>query len=649
MNARKKPKQKRTKTGQVRGGKERENIQFRKNEKRQSLILGLIIAGLGFILYANTINHDYVLDDHSVIKSNWLVQRGTDGISTLLKTSYRYGYWNSPGTLYRPLSLVMFAIEWELSPDDPVLHHIINVLLYALTGFFLFIVLRKLLSDYNLAIPFIISLLFIAHPLHTEVVANIKSRDEIVSFLLVLLSFNFLLNYLKSNSVRTIILSVILYFLAFLSKESAITMLAVVPLMLYFFKNITLKKILIITGMFSIGAVAYLLLRQNVLGDVKSIESVSVMDNLLMSTSLVSQKLATAVYILGKYFLLLIFPHPLVCDYSYNQIPVINFTDIKAILSLLFYLGIFAWAIIRFKNKTLDVFGILFYLITLSLYANIFIIIGSSFAERFLFVPSLGFIIILVFLIFKILKKEIITEKAYTGIPEIFTKNKGVWGIIAVIFILYSFKTIDRNRDWKDNFTMYAADVKSSPNSARTHYYHGLELMKQKALNAGSEQEKNKYLDMAINEFKTASGIYKYYADAYDQTGLAYYRKNDHNKAIEYYELALKYNPSKPITYSNLGAIYFGRKDYEKAIEVYKEAIKYNPRFADAHMNLGSTYATIGKMKKAIQAFLKGLEYNPNSAPLNYYTGVTYQQIGNINNAKKYLDRAYRLDPSLRK
>src|ERR1700733_11899449 len=149
------------------------------NAVNLKLILGIIAALFGFILYASTIGHDYCLDDVAVIKSNSFTQMGVSGIPTLLRTYYWQGSCNINAGLYRPLSMILFAIEWQFFPNAPHVYHFVNVLLHALIGYLLFSLLTKLFAKTNLVFPFIVTLLFLAHPIHTEVVANIKSADEL--------------------------------------------------------------------------------------------------------------------------------------------------------------------------------------------------------------------------------------------------------------------------------------------------------------------------------------------------------------------------------------------------------------------------------------------------------------------------------------
>ncbi|MFH2143615.1 MAG: tetratricopeptide repeat protein, partial [Bacteroidota bacterium] len=618
-----------------------------KISNKHKIILAFIVAFTGFLIYSNTLSHGYVLDDYSVIKENWVVKKGTEGISTIMETSYRYGYWNKPGTLYRPLSLVMFAIEWQLSPDNPAPGHFINILFYALSGFLLFLLLTKILKNFNIIIPFIASLIFITHPIHTEVVANIKSRDEIMSVFFVILSMLFLWNHLSRPGIIKIVIALACFLLSILSKEGVITFIAIIPLTIYFFTEIKIRKNLMISSLFILPALIYLYLRKKVIGDIGGVEA-GIVDNLLMAAPDFQSKIATSFLILNKYLFKLFIPFPLTADYSYNQIPIVGFGSIKAIFALLVHVGLLVFAIIKIRKKTIISYAILFYLITMSIYSNLIITIGSSFGERFLYIGSIGFSLFIAFILVRLFKKK--TEfSGFSKLSVFFKTNISIIGISAIILIIYSFITINRNRDWESNLTLYSADVVKSPNSAHMRYYYGLSVMKDLALNAKTEKEKNEYLDIAINEFSAAAKIYSNYSDAYDQMGLAYFRKNDFTKALKNYNLAFEINPNRPISYNNVGIIYFQQGEYEKALEVYLKAVELNPRYADAYMNLGSVYGTLGKFDLAIENFKKSIEYNPYNAYCHYYLGLTYQSKGDEKNAQESLNKAYQLDPTLKK
>ena len=610
------------------------------HNRKQRLLLGLALAAIAFALYANTLGNEFVLDDSNAVTENHIVKQGVKGIGELLKTDYRAGYWTAKGTLYRPLSLVMFAVEWELFPNNPFPGHLINVLLYALTVYLLFTLLCRLLPSVPLIVPFLITLLFTAHPIHTEVVANIKSRDEILSFLFVLGAFHLSLNFLKQDKLSSLVGAATLYFLSFMSKESSITMLAALPVMLYFFTDAPLKKNLLVTGFFVGGAAMYLILRRMVLGEITDVSDVLLIDNFLIAAQSFSAKTATAVMILGKYLGLLVFPWPLSIDYAYNEIPIVNWANIKTLLSLATYLALAGIALWRWRKKELWVFGIIFYLISISLYSNLIITIGSGFGERFLYVPSLGFCIAVTGLLFVLFKANNAAQLA-----GLFAGNKVPVAIVGLLTVAGSAHTVTRNTVWKDHYAIYSSDVKHAPNSARLHYWFANETMKIKAMQAPNEQEKMKMLDVAIAEYNTALKIYPDYPDAFGQRGLAYYRKKDYDKAVADYKRAIELKVGQWKVYNNLGVIYGERNDFQEALKYFRLALKVDSRFPDAYNNIAKTYLIMGDYQNSIKYSLETLKYTTEEMTdvkreVYEYLALAYEKTGDTANSRKYAQMA---------
>jgi hypothetical protein len=139
--------------------------------------VGIILGLIAFLLYSNTINFDYVLDDSAAIVENQFVKKGIAGIPDLLRSDF-WHFSNLQLGYYRPLSLITFAIEQQFFKGDPHISHFVNVAIYAFTAYVLFILLSSIFKTRNFLFPLLISLFFIAHPVHTEVVANIKSRTN---------------------------------------------------------------------------------------------------------------------------------------------------------------------------------------------------------------------------------------------------------------------------------------------------------------------------------------------------------------------------------------------------------------------------------------------------------------------------------------
>jgi len=613
------------------------------------LMTGLLIALLGFLLYSNTLSHEYALDDSSVLKDNWVVQKGVAGIPTIFTTHYRYGYWASTGTLYRPVTLSLFALEWSIAPDSPGFYHFMNIFLYALSGLLLFIVLSRILKGYSILLPFLASILFVAHPVHTEIVANIKSADEILAFLFTLASLWFLWNYLEEKKKLQLGISIGFYMLAMFSKESVVTFLAVIPLMMWFFKKKAIKEIIPVAALYLIPVALLFLMRMKVLGSVSAgTGEASRLDNVLaVAPDLLSEK-ATAFALMGKYLLTLIVPYSLTSDIGYNQFPIVGFGDWKAILSLLIHLGLGGYALSQLKNKSLISFGILFYLITFSLFSNLVTMIGSSYGERFLYIPSLGFTIILAVLLLKLAGLELKGKQKGSVLQQLKASPILMAGFGGLL-LFYSFQTISRNPAWKNSYTLYSTDVKTSPNSAKLRYHHGLELAKL-AKDSKEQAEKERLSIEALQEFDTAIKIHPPYHDAFAEKGLVLYRMGQKEEALKNYELSIKYKPNNAKVYSNMGIIYVEQQNYQEGLNVYKKAVELDPRMVDARRNLGVCHALLKQYDQAIVQFKEGLKYadKQNKALLNFYLGSAYRDKGDAATGAPYLEEAYRLNPSLR-
>src|ERR1039458_6793691 len=306
---------------------------------RLKVSLGIIVGVFAFLLYAQSISFEYALDDEFVITNNSLIPKGILSIPKILITDYWYGSAFVRVPEYRPIPLVIFAIEWEFFPKNPHVAHFINVLLFAITCWLLFLLLNKLLENYNLIFPFICTLLYTTHPIHTEVVDNIKSLDEILCFLFNLASVWFILKYLEKQLRVDLIFALLFFFLSLLCKETGITFLLITPLILFVFTKTSFKKIAIIGLFLLVTTGVFLVIRYLVLKSIPPTDFNYYNNSLFQAPDFISQK-ATAIYILLRYIFLLIIPYPLSSDYTFAQIPTKNITDILVICAILFYCAI---------------------------------------------------------------------------------------------------------------------------------------------------------------------------------------------------------------------------------------------------------------------------------------------------------------------
>lgn len=607
-------------------------------------IYGLIVALTGFLLYANTLSYEFALDDYSVILENRVTRQGVAALPEIFTTSYRYGYYFTDDLLYRPLTKAMFAVEWAMSPDNPFPGHLMNVLLFALTGWILFRFLFRL-TDGNMLLSFVTAMLFMAHPIHTEVVANIKSRDEILALLGGLAALDLFLQYLRNGKLLYLAGTSVLYFLALLSKESAITFLAVFPLAGWWHCKEGIGKVLKGSVPMLLVVLGFLLIRAAILKDITS-DNISLADNHLVGAKDSLTRFSSAVFVLGLYMKLLVFPHPLVFDYSYNQIPLTGPGNWKFLLSLAIYAGMLLFALLKIKSKSLFSFAILFYLITLSVSSNIFITIGTGMAERLIYTPSLGFCLAAGLLISKTAGKWPPSEKV--SLMMLPRRAPLVTTLMVVVITTWSVKLLTASAVWKNNFTLYQSGVVNSPNSTRTHYYLGNYLVKPEFYEGKGEEEIRKTLRTGITSLHRSIEIYPRFSDPFTQLGVAHFRLNNNDSALYYYNRSAAINPQNATVQNNIGTVYFAAGKYQESMPFFLEAVRLNSSYSDAHMNVGSVYGTLGNYEKALESFFLAGKYDPGNAQTWNYIGITYRLKGDENNAKIYLEKAYRMDPQLR-
>ena len=232
----------------------------------------IIIAISSFLLYANTFGHDYAQDDAIVITDNMFTQDGINGISGLLTKDTFFGFFKVEGKealvaggRYRPLSLLTFAIEQEIFGSSPAVSHFFNAVLYALLCVIIYLTLVIILVKTRVrdALPwfaFIATMIFAFHPIHTEAVANIKGRDEIMAFLLGLSAIYILVRDKHSEIIKWTSAAV-LFLLALMSKENAITLIPVCFLIFWYLRKETFSQSMKPTMAIIAGTIVFLVIR----------------------------------------------------------------------------------------------------------------------------------------------------------------------------------------------------------------------------------------------------------------------------------------------------------------------------------------------------------------------------------------------------
>ncbi len=485
---------------------------------KENWLPALIVFLFSGLLYIGTYSFDYVLDDKIVYVENAYAKEGLSGIKKILSTESFEGYFGEQkklvaGARYRPLSIVSFAMEFAIFGQSEKTSHLINVLLYALNCLLLFRVLAMLYDHRSfhrskfLSVAFIGAMIFAAHPLHVEVVANVKGRDEILTLLACLGATYFAIRYLLSEKLAWLLPTFIVFFLGVMTKENTITFMAILPLLGWYFCKTDFKKIALVAIPGIAATLLYLFIRFQVIGHFLegSIDGEADLLNDPFKGMSVEEKFATITYTLGLYFKLMFYPHPLTHDYYPYHIPIMNWAKGGTLFSLALYIALAAGALWGLFKKNIVSFCIIFFMATLSITSNLFFPVGTFMNERFVYVSSVGSVLFMAWLIGHYL-------------PAKFgSKGKMIsMAVFAAFMIGYTAKTIWRTPAWKNTYNLNAYAIKVSTNSARANAMMATAIYQQQFLrtNASERELREQQINEARYYVDRAVEIHPLYSSA---------------------------------------------------------------------------------------------------------------------------------------
>ncbi|MCX7954911.1 MAG: hypothetical protein N3A01_06945 [Bacteroidales bacterium] len=598
-----------------------------KNKPNNKLAIPLIVL-VTFLYYFNTIFNKYALDDIVVITKNKFTQNGIKGIYDILTNDMFTGYYGKKqdlvsGNRYRPLPMITFAIEKELFNNNPHISHFFNVLLFAVLNVLLFIVLNNLFESLNqnnvwyLSFPFIATILFVSHPIHTEAIANIKGRDEILSLLFSLITFHYSLKYTTCQKKKFLFIVFLSFIFAMFSKEISAVFLLLIPLSLWFFREIEIKKIIKIFFVLLMPFIIYLTIRAIVLSaPSEHVGYSSLINNSFLEMNLL-QKYSTIFYVIALYIKLLFIPYPLTSDYYPYHVPIVEPYHLRFIVSFILICFLFYITLKHFKKKSVYSFSIIFFFVAIFPVSNILFPIGTFMSERFLFIPSIAFCIT----IGNFYSNYLLNKIKNQGIPKI---------LICLLLIIYLIITLKRNEEWHDNFTLFSKDIKTSKNSAWGNLVYGSVLLEkaEEAYKSKDSLTAKKYLEQCFPYLYKALKIYPDYLEAYLHLGAAYYYYNkNYDSIIWAYTNVVRIDKNYDLAYWNFEIVFKNYNDYNKMIKTYEKLFQYNPHRFEVNYMLGFLY---GKYKNDLEKSL-------------YYLNRAYRIKNNDKQLLKDLGVAYGL------
>lgn len=357
--------------------------------------------------------------------------------------------------------------------------------------------------------------------------------------------------------------------------------------------------------------------------------------------------------ILVYYIKLLFYPVNLLADYSFNSFPLSqSFFEPATLFSLvvLFAIGVFAVKLLLIDK--LMAFAVIWFFVTLLPVCHIFPH-HELLAEHYLYLPSFGFVLLVGLLLERLLTVLRWQYAAYT--------------VFAVIILLLSARTVNRNYDWKNSFTLWSKTVKTSPDCVRALNNLGIEYFKRKdytraeqlyrrALSVQPAYEKaffnlgNLYrmredYDSAISMYQKAARLNPKNFRAHNNLGNAFAMMRNYKEASKAFEKALQCRPLYAEAYNNLGNVYRSLGKVDKAIDYYQVAIKFKPLYEDAYTNLISAYINLNQHEQAIQFLEQARSNNPDVPFVYKELGIVYEQSAQYDKAVSMYEQALTLEP----
>ena len=485
--------------------------------------------------------------------------------------------------MYRPLTLLSFAFEYRVGGDNPLVYHVTNLLLHAAVSLAVAWACREVAGR---ATAKWAALLFATHPIHTEAVAAIAGRADLLATLLALAAFTASRYSRRQPGNAARLLAPALFGLALLSKESAIA----VPALILAADWLSWKRREMRTwprleyAALAAVAVAYLALRQLALGGMgPAASAIDPLDNPLIAME-PALRIYNALAIGGKYLGLLVVPHPLSADYSLASITLAESVSVAGVLVFLATLAAGIWLLYRYyRQPTVWMFAILWALLCFSVVANVAMPLGTIMAERLVYLPSVGF--------------ALLTALCLRSFTRSLT-GRGV-ALTASALILCQTPAMRRNEVWLDNFTLFSSVVAAYPQNAKAH------------LALGSEWKKRGMWEEAASEYRRALAIYPGLHTAHYMLGQLHFEGGKLQKAQQAYRAALAIDPDYAEALLNLGVVYRRLGRHAEAVDVMARAAHLRPRWGLAWHNLGDVLFEMKDAKRATSAYEELLRWQP--------------------------------------
>ena len=560
------------------------------NKYLSSSKVAALLFFIVIVCYSNSLQNGFVWDDNTIIVRNDAIKEisNVSGIVFAEDTTEdmeHTGY-------YRPLTYLSYAIDYHLWGLKPAGFRAVNIFFHFISALILFHLAMLLFSDR--LVSFFAAALFAAHPVHVESVTFIAARGSELSGFYYLLAFYFFVKFRSAdphgvvtgglrgayNKYKYLIFSSAAFITSFMAKEYAITLFLVMfaydIAYLDRTKRIGMRSVLLSYVPYGLLTVCYFVARRIATGGSHSVASVA--DGIFGGGLLL--RMVDAIRVVMRSIWTLIFPNALSVEYG--------FTPTDALLSINLLVATVVFALIIYymyrqfmRNRALFV-AIMLFLAPLTLTMGIIPLKGEAhLADRWLYISTAGFMLLIAYHMLSFINRVSVRNQKVLVVCLLF---------VAVLFS--SYKTIERNRVFRDELSLWSDTVKKAPDSYKAHLNYGFAL----------------------------------------------YKAGHHSRALSEYERALILNPDSVKAQYNIAVYHQNRGEYELAEREYEDILSHGYSFFDLYFNLAECYEGSGDSVDALINYKKALLETPNSLKtLTRLALIYYEQEDNAS-AMKYIE-----------
>jgi tetratricopeptide (TPR) repeat protein len=569
--------------------------------RRRGLLM-LALWTFALLAYSNSFRTGFPFDNAGVILLDTRIRAATPENLHLILTQ-EYWYQQAPSGLYRPLSTFTYLLNYAIFGNgaNSAGYHWVNFALHAVNIALVYLLGLLLFQESRLKerLAFALAAVWAVHPVLTESVTNIVGRADLLAGFGVLAG---LLCHVQGGAasgwrkLAWLCGLALAAAIGLFSKESAVVVLAAMLIYDLAFHQTWRARA---TGYLALALSfsVFFDVRDRVLTALPA-GSVAYSDNPLIGADFWTARL-TAVKIVGKYLWLLLWPSRLSCDYSYNQIPLFNWRfnnweDWKMLAALAACAALAAVAMVCHRRSKPVFFFVAFFFAALAPTSNLVILIGTIMAERFLYLPSIGFAGCLVAAVYAVCRR---LPARWPGARIVAP------AALALVCGAFAVRTYARNFDWFDDMSLWTSAVKACPDSYKTHTILATKLITTKGAS----------LDTAVREADRALAILdplpasRSFSAAYANAGACYRLKGDTLSAPQngyWFRKALDaLLHGQRIDLANNQ--YAQRGDWSRSATPVKSA------WFQLYLELGRAYLRLSDPRKAVEAFQYGRAIQP--------------------------------------